>query len=376
MRTFEPPTSASSSSPTPRIPPRSSGWWVSSSSTTLFIVASKSGGTTETLSHLASSGTRCRTVQFIAITDPGRRSRRRRASAASGRCSSTLTTSAGGTRRSHTSAWCRPRSSARRSTRCSTGRKRCRPRPNATIPAAQSPGATLGAMMGESAWPPRQAHDRPARRDRELRQLGGTAHRGVDRQGRRHRARGRRIHSARPTSTDSIVSSSRSASTAAWTSSRTPGTLSSGCRTTAVSRSAVSSSAGRWPPRHRWVRARHQPVRPAERTGGQGRDQGDPRVRLDRGPGVRRPRRAAQTGGRGDYVAILAYLDRTSETERVRVAIRDHYRGADDRVRTAVPALDGTAPQGRCEQRRVHQVVDAERSFDLPIPGQPYSFER
>ena len=61
----------------------------------------------------------------------------------------------------------------------------------------------------------------------------------------------------------------------------------------------------------------------------------------------------------GDYVAILAYLDRTSETEdaieRVRLAIRDRLQGGDhDRVRPAVPALDRAAPQGRGEQRRVH----------------------
>jgi len=83
--------------------------------------------------------------------------------------------------------------------------------------------------------------------------------------------------------------------------------------------------------------------------------------------------------GEGDYVAILAYLDRTSETEdtieRVRVAIRDHYR---------VATTTGFGPRFLHSTGQLHkgganngvfiQVVDDERSVDLPIPGQPYSF--
>ena len=83
--------------------------------------------------------------------------------------------------------------------------------------------------------------------------------------------------------------------------------------------------------------------------------------------------------GEGDYVAILAYLDRTSETEdaieRVRLAIRDHYR---------VATTTGFGPRFLHSTGQLHkgganngvfiQVVDAERSVDLPIPGQPYSF--
>ncbi len=81
----------------------------------------------------------------------------------------------------------------------------------------------------------------------------------------------------------------------------------------------------------------------------------------------------------GDYVAILAYLDRTSETEdaieRVRVAIRDRYR---------VATTTGFGPRFLHSTGQLHkgganngvfiQVVDAERSVDLPIPGQPYTF--
>ena len=81
----------------------------------------------------------------------------------------------------------------------------------------------------------------------------------------------------------------------------------------------------------------------------------------------------------GDYVAILAYLDRTSETEdaieRVRLAIRDRYK---------VATTTGFGPRFLHSTGQLHkgganngvfiQVVDSGRSVDLPIPGQPYTF--
>jgi transaldolase / glucose-6-phosphate isomerase len=83
--------------------------------------------------------------------------------------------------------------------------------------------------------------------------------------------------------------------------------------------------------------------------------------------------------GEGDYVSILAYLDRTSETEellqRTRVAIRDRFR-----VATTV----GFGPRYLHSTGQLHkggsnngvfiEVVDPERSADVPIPGQPYTF--
>ncbi|MEX2202863.1 MAG: bifunctional transaldolase/phosoglucose isomerase [Actinomycetota bacterium] len=83
--------------------------------------------------------------------------------------------------------------------------------------------------------------------------------------------------------------------------------------------------------------------------------------------------------GEGDYVAILAYLDRTSETEellqRTRVAIRDRFR-----VATTV----GFGPRYLHSTGQLHkggpnngvfiEVVDPERPADVPIPGQPYTF--
>jgi hypothetical protein len=82
--------------------------------------------------------------------------------------------------------------------------------------------------------------------------------------------------------------------------------------------------------------------------------------------------------GASDYVAILAYLDRTPETEetlqRARVSIRDRLR-----VATTV----GFGPRYLHSTGQLHkggpntgvfiQVVDA-RSTDVPIPGRPYSF--
>ena len=83
--------------------------------------------------------------------------------------------------------------------------------------------------------------------------------------------------------------------------------------------------------------------------------------------------------GPGDYVAILAYLDRTSETEdtieRARLAIRDRY---------AVATTTGFGPRFLHSTGQLHkggpdsgvfiQITDGERATDLPIPGQPFSF--
>ena len=85
--------------------------------------------------------------------------------------------------------------------------------------------------------------------------------------------------------------------------------------------------------------------------------------------------------GEGDYLAILAYLDRTSETEDaiegVRLALRDRYR---------VATTTGFGPRFQHSTGQLHkgganngvfiQVVDEGRSVDVPIPGQPYTFGR
>ncbi|HEX2054224.1 MAG TPA: glucose-6-phosphate isomerase, partial [Actinomycetota bacterium] len=81
----------------------------------------------------------------------------------------------------------------------------------------------------------------------------------------------------------------------------------------------------------------------------------------------------------GDYVAILAYLDRTEETEQAlqsaRLALRDGHR-----VATTV----GFGPRYLHSTGQLHkggpnsgvfiQVVDTDMGEDLPIPDAPYSF--
>ena len=96
-------------------------------------------------------------------------------------------------------------------------------------------------------------------------------------------------------------------------------------------------------------------------------------------PGFDDPDALLEQVTEGDYVAMLAYLDRTSETEdaieRARLAIRDRYH---------VATTTGFGPRFLHSTGQLHkgganngvfiQVVDAGRPVDLPIPGQPYSF--
>jgi glucose-6-phosphate isomerase len=81
----------------------------------------------------------------------------------------------------------------------------------------------------------------------------------------------------------------------------------------------------------------------------------------------------------GDYVALMAYLDRTSETEdalaAARLAIRDRYR---------VATTLGFGPRFLHSTGQLHkggpntgvfvQVVDETRETDVPIPGHDHSF--
>jgi transaldolase/glucose-6-phosphate isomerase len=81
----------------------------------------------------------------------------------------------------------------------------------------------------------------------------------------------------------------------------------------------------------------------------------------------------------GDYVAILAYIDRTSETEDLlqttRMRIRDRYR-----VATTVgfgPRFlhsTGQLHKGGANNGVFIQVVDRKHGTDIEIPGAPYTF--
>ena len=119
----------------------------------------------------------------------------------------------------------------------------------------------------------------------------------------------------------------------------------------------------RWEFAHRGRRLdpRHQPVRPAGRAGGEGQDErgargaatssSSPRASVDE---LLRAARATR-----DYVCIQAFVDPTAGGRRARIARlaarareRDRLR-RHARLRAALPALDGPAPQGRPEHRRL-----------------------
>ena len=199
---------------------------------------------------------------------------------------------------------------------------------------------------------PRQAHARAARGDRELRQLGRAADRRVDRQGGpRHRARGRRT--ARPARRlrpgPGLRRDRRARRARRARERRPPGRPAAVRRPRADRRRVLPLGDGHG---GRGLRARHQPVRPAERAGGQGRDEGDPRLGLGRGPGVRRPRRAPEGGDRGRLrgdprLPGPDLRDRGRDRTRPPRDPRPVQGGDHDRVRPAVPALDRAAPQGR-----------------------------
>jgi len=82
--------------------------------------------------------------------------------------------------------------------------------------------------------------------------------------------------------------------------------------------------------------------------------------------------------GEGDYVAILAYLDRTSETEdaieRVRLAIRDRYRVATTTgfgprfLHSTGQAYKGGPNTG------VFLQITCDDAADLAVPGRGYTF--
>jgi len=81
----------------------------------------------------------------------------------------------------------------------------------------------------------------------------------------------------------------------------------------------------------------------------------------------------------GDYLAILAYLDRTTETEadleRARLALRERFH---------VATTSGFGPRYLHSTGQLHkggpntgvfiEVIDHDRATDVPIPGQRYTF--
>ncbi len=228
------------------------------------------------------------------------------------------------------------------------------------LPAAQIPGATLGALMGESA---RAGRDKlTLALPEEIASFGGWVEQLIAESTGKEDVGivpvvGEPLGAPDVYGHDRVfVAIGEHDGLDALEKRRAPGRPAAVRRPRADRRRVLPLGDGHG---DRGLRARHQPVRPAERAGGQGRHQGDPRLRLGRGPGVRRPRRAAQAGDRGRLrgdprVPGPDLRDRGRDRTRTPRDPRPIQGGHDDRVRPAVPALDRTAPQGRPEQRRVH----------------------
>ena len=140
---------------------------------------------------------------------------------------------------------------------------------------------------------------------------------------------------------------------------------------------------GRVRGRGRRLGARDQPVRPAQRAGGQGQHQA----------GARRPARCPSSTAAGDeqlrallgdagpphYVAIMGYLPPSDEFDaavaELRAAIRAATgRGDDVRLRPALPALDRPAAQGRAADRPLPAARQRRRSATPRSPAPGYSF--
>jgi len=155
---------------------------------------------------------------------------------------------------------------------------------------------------------------------------------------------------------------------------------------------------------HRRSHPRHQSLRRAERSAGQGCNQRAARsiqigwsaARAAAGPdsGPRcgadadERRQAGPCSPRGrrvpdfDPPARLRWAPCVSGTGPCAlrgpppvpdVGSRSNARGHDVRVRASLPSLDGAASQRRAEHRRLHFITAVPR-VDVPIPSQPFSF--
>ena len=237
---------------------------------------------------------------------------------------------------------------------------------------------------------PRQADVRRRRRgDRERRPVARAARRRVDRQAR-----------ARASCPSPTSRSARRRPTATTASSST-------CKRRRLeARRAGRRARARRPPgaddpdagregprpdlllrrvRHRGRRlgAGAQPVRPAQRPGGQGQHQA----------GARRRRCPTSRAGAPDdvlgaaaapptYVAIMAYVAAerrrsTTQVAELRRAIRDDTQGDDDvRLRPALPALDRPVPQGRPADRRCSCSSSTTSRTTSRSRARTYSFEQ
>jgi hypothetical protein len=156
----------------------------------------------------------------------------------------------------------------------------------------------------------------------------------------------------------------------------------------------------------RGLASRHQPLRPAERAGVEGRDQGTARLlqaaRQAAGADHARDRRHAHhlrrrrdarraprlrarldkahlnARGAGDYIALLDYFEESEENEAVIQQIRTHLRDA-----TRCATTTGYGPRFLHSTGQLHKGGPASGVFiqltaadarDVEIPGEPFTF--
>ena len=353
---------------------------------TLFIVSSKSGGTIETMSQfkyfhsLQGDG-----AHYVAVTDPGTSLARARApSTASAACSRTTPTSAGATPCCPTSGSSRPRSPGSTSARCSHGAWR-RWRPASATRTTRA--CELGAALGELALGGRDkltfVVDEPLESfglwaEQLVAESTGKEGRGilpiadeplVDRRQLRRRprvpARRRGRRRARPAGSAELRAAGHPVFTARRRRARPTSGASSSCREFAT---AVAG----------WVLG-HQPVRPAQRAGGQGQHQA--RARRRRSPELDPGDVEALLGGAraaalpGDH-GLPAVLGRRS-----RRAPRGCASGSSPTTTWRPPSATGRAScTRRASSTRAGPAVGAFLQIvddpleDLEVPGEPYTF--
>ena len=236
---------------------------------------------------------------------------------------------------------------------------------------------------------PRQGDVRGVRADLELRPLGRAADRGVDRQaGQGHPAGGRRA-ARRP----GRLRRRPRVRLPARPRQRRPGARREGGGAGAAPGHPIGHArrARRRRPRpdlllrrvrHRGggLGARHQPVRPAQRAGGEGQHrrrcskEGLPELPPgDLADRARRPRRRTTWRSLGyvDAVGRVRRGGRRAAGEDPRPDQGDH----DVRLRPALPALDRPVPQGRPAERRVPPALrtTARRTSRSRRPATPSS---
>ena len=134
--------------------------------------------------------------------------------------------------------------------------------------------------------------------------------------------------------------------------------------------------------RHRGRRlgAGDQPVRPAQRAGGQGQHRQGARGGHAGGPArTARSPSCSTAWRRPAYLAIMGYLPYDDAIDaavaELRAALIERSRRRDHvGLRPALPALDRPVPQGRAADRALPPARARRGATTSPVPGKPYTF--